>query len=45
MSAIVQKFEHSLALIFFETGMETDLLQPVATAEFSKFASILNEAL
>ena len=44
MSAIVQKFEHSLALIFFGTGMKTDLFQPVAT-EFSKFAGMLNEAL
>ena len=44
MSAIVQKFEYSLALIF-GTGMKTDLFQPVATAEFSKFAGILNEAL
>ena len=45
MSSIVQKFEHSLALIFFETGMETDLLQPVATAEFSKFTDKLSAAL
>ena len=45
MSAIVQKFEHSLALMFFGIGMKTDLFQPVATAEFSKFAGILNEAL
>ena len=45
MSAIVQKFEHSLALIFFGIGTKTDLFQPVATAEFSKFAGILNEAL
>ena len=27
MSAIVQQFEHSLALPFFGTGMKTDLLQ------------------
>ena len=27
MSAIVQKFEHSLALPFFEIGMKTDLFQ------------------
>ena len=27
MSAIVQKFEHSLALIFFGIGMKTDLFQ------------------
>ena len=38
------EFEHSLALIFFGTGMKTDLFQPVAT-EFSKFAAMLNEAL
>ena len=44
MGEIVQKFEHSLALIFFGTGMKTDLFQPVAT-EFSKFAAMLNEAL
>ena len=45
MSAIVQKFEHSLALIFFGIGMKTDLFQPVATAVFSKFAGILLAAL
>ena len=27
MSAIVEKFEHSLALPFFEIGMKTDILQ------------------
>ena len=27
MSAIVQQFEHSLALSFFEIGMKTDLFQ------------------
>ena len=27
MSAIVQSFEHSLALPFFETGMKTDIFQ------------------
>ena len=27
MSAIVQQFEHSLALLFFGTGMKTDLFQ------------------
>ena len=40
MSAIVQLFEHSLALPFFGIGMK-----PVATAEFSKFAGILSAAL
>ena len=37
--------EHSLALPFLETGMKTDFARPVATAEFSKFAGILSEAL
>ena len=45
MGEIVQKFEHSLALIFFGTGMKTDLFQPVATAEFSKFSGILSTTL
>ena len=45
MSAIVQQFEHSLALPFFGTGMKTDLSSPVATAELSKFAGILSAAL
>ena len=40
MSAIVQEFEHSLALPFFGIGMKTDLSSPVAPAEFSKFAGI-----
>ena len=30
---------------FFGTGMKTDLSSPVATAEFSKFAGVLSEAL
>ena len=34
-SAIVQLSEHSLAWPFFGIGMKTDLLSPVATAEFS----------
>ena len=38
MNAIVQKFEHSLALPFFGIGMKTDLFQ--STGEFSKFAGI-----
>ena len=45
MSVIVQYFEHSLALPFLGIGMKTDLFQPVATAEFSKFADILRAAL
>ena len=36
MSAIVQYFEHSLALSSFGIGMKTDFSSPVATAEFSK---------
>ena len=45
MSAIVQYFEHSLALPFF--GMEGILTfsSPVATDEISKFAGILSAAL
>ena len=31
--------------VFFGTGMKTDLSSPVATAEFSKFAGVLSEAL
>ena len=45
MSAIVQKFEHSLALPFFGIRMKTDLSSPVATAEFPKFAGMLSAAL
>ena len=45
MSAIVQQFEHSVALPFFEIGMKTDLFSPVITAEFSKFADMLSAAL
>ena len=45
MSAIVQKFGQTLALPFFGIGMKTDLFQSMATAEFSKFAGILNAAL
>ena len=41
MSAIVQYFEHSLALPFFGIGMKTDISSPVAIAVFSKFAGIL----
>ena len=42
MSAIVWQFEHSLTLPFFGIRMKTD---PVATAEFSKFAGIVSAAL
>ena len=42
MSVIVLQFEHSLALLFFGIGMKTDLFQSCGTAEFSKFAGILN---
>ena len=38
-------FEHSLTLPFFGNGIKTDLSSAVATAEFSKFAGILNAAL
>ena len=41
----LEKFEHSLALPFFGIGMKTDLSNPVATAEFSRFTDILNAAL
>ena len=45
MSALVQWFEHSLALPFFGIGMMLTFSSPVATAEFSKFAGILSAAL
>ena len=45
MSVAVGYFEHSLALPFFQIEMKIDLFQPVATAEFSKFADILSAAL
>ena len=45
MNAIVWQFEHSLAVPFFGAGMNTDLSSPVVTAEFSKFAGMLNLAL
>ena len=47
MSATVWQFEHSLALPFFWIGLEWKLTfsNPVATAEFSKFAGILSAAL
>ena len=45
MNAVVQLFEQSLALPFFEIGMKLTFSSPVATAEFSKFAGILSAAL
>ena len=46
MSAIVQQFEHSLALSFFGIGKKNmTFSSPVATAEFSRFAGILSAAL
>ena len=45
MNAVVQEFEHSLALLFFGIGMKLTFSSPVATAEFSKFAGILSAAL
>ena len=44
MSAIVQQFEHSLALPFIVTGMKLTFSSPVDTAEFSRFAGILSAA-
>ena len=45
MSAIVQYFEHSLALPFFGIGMKTPFSVPWSLAEFSKFTGILSVAL
>ena len=45
MSAMVQQFEHSLALPFFRIGMKTDLFQSYGPCLFSKFAGILSAAL
>ena len=45
MNTMVNSFEHSLALPFFEIGMKTDFSSPAATVEFSKFAGILSVAL
>ena len=45
MTAIVQQFEHPLALPFFGIGMQTDFSSSVDTAEFYKFAGILKAAL
>ena len=44
MSAVVQKFEHSLALPIFGVRVKTPS-SPVATAEFSQFSGILSAAL
>ena len=45
MSAIVQEFEHPLALPFFGLEWKLTFSSPVATAKFSKFAGILSAAL
>ena len=45
MSAIVQWFEYSLELPFFEIRMKTDFSSPVATTELSKFAGVLSAGL
>ena len=44
MSAIMPKFEHSLALSFFGIAIKTDLFfSPVATAELSILDGILTK--
>ena len=45
MSAIVQYFEHCLALPFLELEWKLTFSSPVATVEFSKFAGIWSAAL
>ena len=45
MSAIVRKFEHSLAFPFLGIGVKTDLSSPVVTAVFPKFADMLSAAV
>ena len=45
MSAIVWQFEHSLALLFFGTGMKTDIFQYCGHCWFSKYAGILSATL
>ena len=45
ISTIVQQFEDSLALPFLGNRTKTDFSNYVATAEFSKFAVILNDTL
>ena len=42
MSAIVQQFEHSLALPFFGIGTKLTFSSPVATVQFSKYVGILS---
>ena len=45
MNAVVQQFEHSLALLSLGLEWKLTFSSPVATAEFSKFANILSAAL
>ena len=45
MSTIVQEIEHSLALLFLGIGMKLIFFNPVAVAEFSKFADMLSVAV
>ena len=45
MNAVVQLFEQSLALPFFEIGMKLTFSSPVATVEFSKFTGMLSATL
>ena len=45
MRQIAWQFEHSSALPFFQTGMKLTFFNPVAAAEFSKFAGTLNAVL
>ena len=45
MSAIVQWFEHSLAMLFLGCEWKLPFSSPMATAESSKFAGILSAAL
>ena len=45
MSENVQQLAYFLALPFFGIEMKTDLSQPLAAAEFSKFTDILSVAL
>ena len=41
LSTPVQQFQHSLALPFFGIGMKLTFSSPVATAEYSTFADII----
>ena len=45
MSAVVPHVEHSLALPLSGVGMKTDVVQSLASAEFSIFADILSAVL